>query len=100
MEQVACHQYKNLPMVCTFCNTKNDCTQGFIVESNETSNRPYGCSENFIFVGNLCLPSCPNWVLRRKGEDADDIILIIAAVVGLICGILVLLVSAYRHKRM
>ncbi|KAL5493526.1 hypothetical protein EMCRGX_G014720 [Ephydatia muelleri] len=68
-------------------------------ESNQTSNS-YGCSENFIFIGNFCLPSCPTWVLRRKGENADDIILIIAAVVGLTCGILVLLVSALRHRRM
>ena len=77
---------------------KNVCLKYFI--SGSVANPPYVCSENFVLISNYCLPSCPNWVLRNKGENADDIILIITAVVGLICGILVLVISIVRRRRM
>lgn len=58
------------------------------------------CSEHFIFVGNHCLPACPSWVLRENQSNAEDIVLIVAVVVGLVSGILVILISFLRYKRM
>eukprot|EP00731_Ephydatia_muelleri_P010669 Em0005g1255a len=57
------------------------------------------CSENFIFNGNYCLPDCPKWSLRASGTNADYVV-IVAAVVGLISGTIVLLLSCVRHRRM
>lgn len=50
------------------------------------------CSEHFVLIGNHCLPACPSWILRNDQSNAEDIILIVALLIGLICGVLVIFV--------
>ena len=54
-----------------------------------------------MFIRNSCLPECPNWVIA--GDEAtitEDAFIQMAVIVGLIGGVMVVIISALRYKRM
>lgn len=65
---------------------------------HQTAIMSTNCSENFIFTGNQCLPACPDWSL--SDAEGPRAVVVLSAVVGLIGGIFVFLLSGLRFRKM
>ena len=47
------------------------------------------------------MPECPNWVIAgTDATNSEDAFVQMAMVVGLVSGVLTVVISALRHKRM
>lgn len=72
----------------------------FMTESNQTC----ACKEGFYCKNgtNVCSPECEYWVTnpRIDSNRALDVIVIVANSIGLLSGMLVLLISGLRWKKM
>ena len=70
---------------------------------NQTIVAVLECSEGFYREKSsiLCTPSCYTWLQYRKGLSTFlDVVLIIAALVGVISAVAVIVISFMRRKRM